>query len=36
MSFVPIHSSSVKKMDERLFYDGKMEAREKIMQTLRK
>ena len=36
MSFVPIHSSSVKKMDERLFYDGKMGAREKIIQTLRK
>lgn len=36
MGFVPIHSSSVKQMDERLFYDGKMGAREKIMQTLRK
>ena len=36
MSFVPIQSSSVKQMDERLFYDGKMESRENIMQTLRK
>jgi acyl CoA:acetate/3-ketoacid CoA transferase len=36
MSFVPIQDSSVKQMDERLFYDGKMESRENIMQTLRK
>jgi acyl CoA:acetate/3-ketoacid CoA transferase len=36
MSFVPIQDSSVKHMDERLFYDGKMESRENIMQTLRK
>ena len=36
MRFMPVYSSSVKQMDERLFYDGKMGTREKIMQTLRK
>jgi propionate CoA-transferase len=36
MSFVPIKDSSIKEMDERLFYDSKMGSRENIMQTLRK
>jgi propionate CoA-transferase len=36
MSFVPIHSSAVQQMDERLFRDEKMGAREKITQILRK
>lgn len=36
MNFVPSQSSSVKQMDERLFYEGKMGTREKILQMLRK
>jgi len=36
MSFKPVHASSVKQMDESLFFDEKMGTREKIMQILRK
>ena len=36
MSFMPIHSTSEKHMDERLFNDGKMGIREEILQILRK
>jgi propionate CoA-transferase len=36
MNFVPSQSSSVKQMDERLFYEGNMGTREKILQMLRK
>ncbi|MDQ3806877.1 MAG: acyl CoA:acetate/3-ketoacid CoA transferase, partial [Thermoproteota archaeon] len=36
MNFVPSQSSSVKQMDERLFCEGKMGTREKILQMLRK
>ena len=36
MNFVPNQSSSVKQMDERLFYEGNMGTREKILQMLRK
>ncbi|MDQ5842220.1 MAG: acyl CoA:acetate/3-ketoacid CoA transferase [Thermoproteota archaeon] len=36
MNFVPNQSSSVKQMDERLFYKGNMGTREKILQMLRK
>ena len=36
MSFGPNQSSSIKQMDERLFYDGKMGTKEDIVQILRK
>jgi acyl CoA:acetate/3-ketoacid CoA transferase len=36
MSFVPLKGSSIKQMDERLFYDEKMGTRENIMQILRR
>lgn len=36
MSFVPLRGSSIKQMDERLFYDEKMGTRENIMQILRR
>ncbi len=36
MSFLPIRSSSVRQMDERLFTDGNMGTREDIIQILRK
>jgi propionate CoA-transferase len=36
MRFVPIQGPSVKQMDERLFCDGNMRTREKIMQIIRK
>jgi propionate CoA-transferase len=36
MSFGPNQSSSIKQMDERLFYDGKMGTKGDIMQILRR
>ncbi|HEY1249389.1 MAG TPA: CoA-transferase [Nitrososphaera sp.] len=36
MSFEPNQSWSIKQMDERLFYDGKMGTKEDIMQILRR